>query len=301
MTTAIDRPRAIPTTPPRARRSLALVLVALGVGVAAASMLGPLVLGVIDYHVVEDVLNQVVGGDAVALVLVAPAAVVAGVLTWRGHPVGPVLALAPSGFAMYVYTQLAVGGEFAVEPGNSERFFPLFLGVFLLSASAFGLAWRAVGAITVPGPTAAMRRTSATVLVLLAVFLTVGLHLRSLVDVLDGPPYGVEYTQSPAVFWIVKWMDLGIVVPVAVLTAVGILRRAEWAPRAMYAVIGWGALLGSAVAAMGVVMVARDDPAASPVVTAGLVVFAVAFLVLAGWLLRPLVTTTVAGPVADPS
>lgn len=291
MTTAIDRPRAATTAPPRTRRPLALVLLGLGAGVAAASVLGPLALGVIDYHVGDDVLNQVVGGDAVALVLVAPAALAAAVLTWRRHSVGPVLALAPSAFAMYVYTQLAVGGEFTVEPGNSERFFPLFLGVFLLAATAFGLAWRTVGAITLPEPTTAMRRTSATVLVLLAVFLTVGLHLRGLVDVLDGPPYGVEYTQGPAVFWIVKWMDLGIVVPVAVLTAVGILRRAGWATRAMYAVIGWGALLGCAVAAMGVVMVARDDPAASPAAAGGFVVFAVAFGVLDGWLLRPLVTT----------
>ncbi len=290
MTTAVDRLRPGATTSPRARHALAVVLVALGLGVAAASLLGPLVWGVIDYHVVDDVLNQVVGADAVALVLVAPAAVVAGVLTWRGHPAGPVLALAPSGFAMYVYTQLAVGGEFTTQPGNSERFFPLFLGVFLLAAAAFGLAWTAVDAITLPRPTTVMRRTTATVLGLLAVFLTVGLHLRGLLDVVDGPPYGVEYTQSPAVFWIVKWMDLGIVVPVAVLTAVGAARRTAWATRAMYAVIGWGALLGSAVAAMGLVMVARDDPAASTTAATGFVIFAAAFLVLDGWLLRPLVT-----------
>jgi hypothetical protein len=269
-------------------RVLAPALISLGVMVAAASVLGPLALGAIEYHVVDDVLNQVVGGDVVALVLVAPAAVVAGVLTWRGHRAGPVLALGPAGFAGYVYTQLAVGGEFTSVPGNSERFFPLFLALFLLAGVAFVLAWNAVDASELPEPGHVMRRTVAGVLWLVAVFLTFGLHLPGLTDVLAGPPDGIEYTQSPAVFWIVKWMDLGIVVPAMVVTAVGVTRRAAWAARLAYAVIGWGALLGSAVAAMAVVMVVNGDPAASSATAAVFVVFAAALLALTGGLVRPL-------------
>ncbi len=276
-------------TPSRTERVLAGVLVVLGLGVATASVLGPLGLGVLEYHVVDDVLNQVVGGDAVALALVVPASLVAGVLTWRGHRIGPVLALGPAAFAIYLYTQLAVGGEFATEPGNSERFFPLFLAVFLLGGAAFVLAWQLIGAVTLPDPSPLMRRTVAGVLWFVAAFLTLGLHLRGVVDVVGGAPYGVEYTQSPAVFWVVKWMDLGIVVPVAVVTAIGVTRRAPWATRLMYAVVGWGALLGCAVAAMGVVMVAQDDPAASPSSSAVFVVLALAFLTLTARLLRPLV------------
>lgn len=275
--------------------ALALLLFALGPAVAAASLLGPLGFGVIHYHVGDDVVNQVVGGDAIALALVAPAALAAGVLVWRGHPAGPLIALAPAGFSVYVYTQLAVAGEFASRPGNSERFFPLFLTVFLLGSAAFVLAWQATDTAAPPDPSPAMRQASAAVLWLVALFLTLGLHLRGLLDVIGGPPYAVEYTQSPAVFWIVKWMDLGIVVPVAIVTAVGVTRRRRWATRLMYAVVGWGALLGSAVAAMGVVMVAHDDPAASTAGTAVFVGLAVALLALIGWLLGPVFTAPTTG------
>lgn len=142
-------------------RRLAVVLFALGLGVATASLLGPLVMDMIQFHVVDDVLNQVIGGDLVGLVLVAPVALAAGVLVWRGHRAGPILALAPA-------------------------------------------------------------------------------------------------------------------------------RRALWANKLVYTVIGWGALLGSAVAGMGVVMMASSDPAASTVSAIAFVGFSGAFLALAVWLYRPL-------------
>lgn len=282
---------------PRTRRSnrdrlLAGVLVVLAVGVATMSLLGPLALGWVDYHVVEDVENQVIGGDLVALVLVAPICVLAGVLVLRGRRAGPVLALAPTAFVMYLYTQLAVGGEFAAVHGNSERAVPLMLALFWVAGAGFVLAWRAVDVAALPEPGDVLRRSVGSALLLVAVFLTFGLHLRGLVDVVNGPPYGVEYNQGPTVFWIVKWMDLGLVVPLSLLTAVGVLRRAPWARLLAFAVVGWAALLGTAVAAMGVVMMINDDPAASSGLAGGFVVFAMAFLVLAGWLFRPLLDQT---------
>ena len=123
-------------------------------------------------------------------------------------------------------------------------------------------------------------------------------HLRTLVDASSAPIGSVEScANTPRSHEVCRvsgiyGMDLGIVVPVTVPTAVGVARRAGWATRAMYALLGWGALLGSAVAAMGVVMVARDDPAASPAAAAGIVIFAAAFLMLTAWLLRPLVAGT---------
>ncbi len=264
------------------------MLFILAAGVACQSLLGPLALGQVNYHVVDDVENQIIGGDLVALALVAPVCVLAGLLTLRGRRAGPVLALAPTAFVMYLYTQLAVGGEFAATDGNSERAFPLLLALFWLAGAGFVVAWRSVDAASLPELGDPLRRTVGVVLLMMAVFLTLGLHLRGLADVLDGPPYGVDYTQGPTVFWIVKWMDLGLVVPLSVLTAVGALRRARWAALLTYAVIGWGALLGSAVAAMGVVMVIGDDPAASAGVTGVFVCFALAFWALTGWLFHPL-------------
>jgi hypothetical protein len=277
-------------------RRLGYGLLALGIGVAAAALLGPLFFGVIEYHVSDDVLNQVMGGDAVALLLIAPVCVFAGVLALRDHRAAPLVGIGPAGFAVYTYAQLAIGGEFATEAGNSELFFPLFLALFVLGGGVVVMAWNAVGDL----PRPAMRTTITVVFFLLGGFLAMGLHLPGLVDVLGGAPDDIGYSQSPTVFWVVKLMDLGIVVPIAVATGLGLLRGAPWADKAAYALLGWGAMLGSAVAGMAVVMQVNDDPAA---VFANVVImgtFALAFLALFVRVLRPLFDSgELRGPQGD--
>lgn len=282
-------------------RALGAIMFALAAGVVVLSVLGPLGAGVLEYHVAEDVENQVIGGDAAALGLVVPVSVLAGILAWKGRGGGAVLALAPTAFAVYLYTQLAIGGDFASRPGNSERFFLLFLLVFLLAAAGLVLAWRRASSLRLPDLAPVARRAVMTVLLGVAFFLVVGLHLRGIVDLTSGPPYGLEYTQSPAVFLVVKWMDLGLVVPLALLTALGVWRRADWAGLLAVAVIGWGALLGSAVSAMAVVMVLNNDPAASIPLTVGFLILTGALLALAGWLLTAVIRDDNHTPRSSPS
>jgi hypothetical protein len=277
-------------------RRLSVALFALAAGVAIAAILGPLFAGVIRYHVTDDVLNQVMGGDAVALFLVAPVCLAAGILAWRGHRAAPVIAMGPAGFAAYTYAQLAIGGEFVTQPGNSERFFPLFLVLFVLGVSVVVMAWRAVGQL----PALPLRRTVTVVMFLLAGFLAMGLHLPGLVDVITGPPDDIGYLQSPTVFWVVKLMDLGIVVPIAFATGLGLTTGAAWADKAAYGVLAWGSMLGSAVAGMAVVMQINDDPAAMLANVFIMGFFALAFIGLTVRALLPLFDGRgLPGPEAD--
>ncbi len=282
-------------------RALGAIMFALAAGVVVLSVLGPLGAHALEYHVAAEVENQVIGGDAAALTLVAPISVLAGILAWRGRGGGAVLALAPTAFAVYLYTQLAVGGDFASRPGNSERFFLLFLLVFLLATAGLVLAWRRASSLRLPDLAPGARRAVTTVLLAVAFFLVVGLHLRGIADLITGPPYGVDYTQSPAVFLIVKWMDLGLVVPLALVTALGVWQRADWSGLLAVAVLGWGALLGGAVSAMAVVMVLNDDPAASIPLAVGFLILTGALLVLAGWLLTPVIRHGDDTPLGSPS
>ena len=266
---------------------LGILLGVYGCGVATVALLGPLVFGVIEYRVVEAIEWQITGGDIAAVFLVAPAALGAGLLLVRGRRSGAVLALAPTALGVYTYMQLALGGEFGVQPGNSERFFLLFLTMFLLAGVGLLWSWSAVEAGALPQPAPGVRRTAITVLFVLAGFLTLGLHLPGLVDITGGEPYEAAYLDSPTVYWIVKLMDLGVVVPAALAAGIGLLRRTRWATKVMYAVIGWGALLGSAVAGMAIVMQVNDDPTASLANSLVFTGFALAFLLLAVVIYRP--------------
>jgi hypothetical protein len=97
-----------------------------------------------------------------------------------------------------------------------------------------------------------------------------------------------EYASSPTPFWMVKLMDLGIIVPTAVATGIGILRGARWAPRVMYPLLTAYACVGCSVATMALVMALRNDPDASVPLLGGFVGFALLLAGLTAATYRPL-------------
>ena len=100
---------------------------------------------------------------------------------------------------------------------------------------------------------------------------------------------GPEYLAAPVVFWLVKFMDLGLVVPAVTAVAIGALRGRAWAIEATYAVVGWIALLGSSVAGMAIVMQATGDPASTIANTIAFGVFAAIALGVAFAVFLPVV------------
>jgi hypothetical protein len=263
----------------RPGRVLGFGLFALGLVIAFAAALGPFVAGMIRYHTSDTALNQIVGGDAAALLIIAPACFVIGVLALRGNPAAAPLALAPSVYAGYTYTQLIVGEEYLRLPGNNERYFPLLYLGFLTGLVVAVMAWRQTGPAALPQPSRRLEHTGAVVLFAVVVFLAAQ-HVPGLVDAVRGHPTRVEYVSSPTAFWVVKLMDLGLVAPAALVTGIGLTRGSPWARRPMYALIGAYTMLGAAVSGMAITMYANHDPDASWPVVAGFSVLTLAFAAL---------------------
>jgi hypothetical protein len=182
------------------QRLLGAGLLMLGAAVAVVAALGPLVLDVLRYRVSPTSLNQVVGGDAAALAVVAPITVAVGVLAIRDHPAAPMLALAPSIFVVYTYTRLILGNEYLRLPGNVERFFPLLLLVFILAAVIAVRAWTSIPATRLPPTSAGVDRMAGVLLLVIAVFVVLGLHLPNYLDAMSDRPETVQYLSSPSAF-----------------------------------------------------------------------------------------------------
>ncbi len=267
---------------------LATLLVLLGAGTAAAALLGPLVTGVIEYHVSEGARDQVIGGDVAVLALVAPTSLAAGILVMRRNRAGVALALGPSVYSLYMYTQLVLGNDIARYSGNSERFFPLLLALILLAGAVTVQALARLQRIDLPTLGRSVSRRLGGFLLVVAAFLTFGLHLPGLSHVFTDTPPGAEYLADPVVFWTVKVMDLGFVVPFLVWTGVALLLQRREARLLGYAGVGWTALLGSSIAGMAIVMQAKGDPAASTANTVVFVAFALLAIVFAIVMYRPL-------------
>ncbi len=269
-------------------RGLATATALLGLGLAVNSLLGPFGFEIIEYRFSRSLINQAIGLDSVTLFGVVPVALAAAVLMWRAQHSGLVLAFVPATFAAYMLPQYAIGPEYLTLAGNNEQYFPLHISLFVLSLGVLLLAWNAIEDERLRPHSRQSDRMRAMVLFAVAAFVLLGRWLPVLVELVQGSPSIVDFRENPTSFLLIGWLDLGLVVPAAIASGIGLLRGARWARKAAYAMIAWFALVPASIAAMAITMTVEGDPNVDPTTMWVFTVAAVAFTVGALWLFRPL-------------
>lgn len=276
------------STDSTADRGLGIALLALGLGLAANSLAGPMATGMIRYRFSETLVLQGIGLDVVSLVLVAPACVAIGLGAVRGRRRASLLAVAPAAYAGYMTIQYVVGPEYLELAGNNERFFAFHLGLFVLALVTGVRAWTMAGPRLLPRMTDRTASRWGTVLLVMTALLLLR-YLPAILDLATGTPTTAEYRENPTSYFLIATMDLGVVVPAAAATGLGLRQGRDWARKGLYAVVGWFGLVGPAVASMSVTMWLEGDPAASAGSAAAFVGAGGLLLALALYLYWPLV------------
>jgi hypothetical protein len=201
---------------------------ALGLSMAALSLLGPLAADVVRYRVAPPLRAEQVGSDLVTVGVVAPLALVAAVLSRRRSPLGPLLAMGPALASWYLLAALLVGqdrsGRFA---GNDTAFLPLFVCVLLLASAVIAGAWRELprDRVVFDRPTGALLGCLLLVLCAVDVF---GGYLPAWLGLVDGRT-GDDSSWGQQFWWALALLNLALLLPAAAVTGVALLRRAGWA------------------------------------------------------------------------
>jgi hypothetical protein len=260
----------------RSARWLGIGLLAMGVGLAANSLLGPLFLDRIEYPLSETLLHQTKGLEAVSLVIVAPWAIVAGVLALRGHRAAPILAIAPAAYVAYMFVQYVLGPEYLIYPGVLA----LHMGLFIVSGAIVLVAWALATPESLPPMARRTDRRYAVVLFALGAFVA-SRYVPGLVEGAGGEPIPPDALERPTMFWSIFLMDLAIVLPITIASGVALFRDVRWARKALFGIVGWFALVPPSVAAMSIVMLVNDDPNASTTDTIVLSVVTLVFATIA--------------------
>jgi hypothetical protein len=265
---------------PRGLVDLTVVLAAL---LAINTVVGPLGVGAIDYGLDRTLDNQLLGLELVTVGLVMPALLLGAVLTARGRPAGPLVIVGPAGYAAYMFVQYVLGPEYA------DYSLTVLFHVLLTTLSGGLVLWAwTVSARTAIPPVS--RRTARLHAVLLAGYAGFVLlrYAGSVTGAVEGAPIGEEFEAARTFFWSIYLLDLGVVVPTTLVAAVLSWRGTAAGRRAVLAVVGWFALVPPSVAAMALVMLARDDPHASVLTVVLLTVASLVFVGVAVRLFRPL-------------
>ncbi len=189
---------------------------------------------------------QMQANDLVTLVLGLPLLVISFWLTFRGSLRGRIIMTGTLGFILYTYITMCFGAAY-------NRLFLVYVALFSLSLFAFALSMMSFDLQTLPKhfSNKLPRRWIAGLLFFAAAFLGLAARLgRIAATFSEGAIPALENTTS----MFIQAMDLGIIMPTCILSAILLLRRNAWG----YLLASVGMLkfltLGIAVALMGLNM-----------------------------------------------
>ncbi|RYU14110.1 hypothetical protein [Nocardioides iriomotensis] len=282
-----DRTHRVTPAPPHEAFPHSFVVLTLGLAALLTlnTVLGPLGFGLIDYDLSTSLDNQLAGLELVTVGLVVPGLVLGAVLTVRGRPAAPLIVVAPAAYAAYMFVQYVLGPEYAHYSVTALFHLVITGAAGVLGVWACGLSGRTA---PVTGATRRSDRLRALLLVGYAGFVLLR-YAGSVVGAFENAPIGAEFEDARTFFWSIYLLDLGVVVPATLAAALGSWRGTDAGRRGVAAVVGWFALVPPSVAAMALVMLARDDPNASVGTVVLLTAASVVFAAVAVRVLAPLV------------
>lgn len=254
-----------PGIEPLLPRSVLVAAAFLGaIVVAAVALLGPLGFGVIQYRTSPSGIYQTIGLDAVNLLLIVPVLLLGGVLLLlRRDGAKYLLILAPvTLFSLAL--EAGVGQEWSLYPGNAERYVWLFIIEIIVALVLLVGTMPMFSGRDVPRFGKKGLRVYIAFVTLLLVLFTV-MWLSELAEVATtGNTASGSYANAPVAFWMVRFMDLGVTIPLGFLGMYLLWTRPERAYALVLLFFGFFVTMGTSVTAMGLVMVANHDPEAQP-------------------------------------
>ena len=248
----------------------ATALVCAGV-LTILAILGPLGLDIIKHRASQSAIYQIQGQDIVNLVLLAPLCLIGGILHLKRNENAKYF-LIMVGIYTFLYTGLAygIGQEWSLYEGNIEHYFWLFyiliIGGLILLISSFSMFHETDAPEFNPKN---LRIYIGLMIIFLAMFSM--MWIKEILEVVTtGDTSTGSYLDSPNVFWVIRYFDLGITIPLGFIGLYLLGTRPKKAYPLMLAFYGFFVTLSTAVLAMAAVMLLSDDPM---VQTEGLFIF----------------------------
>ncbi|MBY8998649.1 MAG: hypothetical protein KGD60_13045 [Candidatus Thorarchaeota archaeon] len=251
------------------------------------AVVGPLGLGILQHRTSVSGIYQLAGQDLADLLLMTPLLVVGGVLNlMKRDGAKYFLVLTP---ITMIYTGLSYGigqewGDASII-GNVESYFVYFLaliiGGLIIGMSSLSMFSEDDAPVFKP-------RGLKVYVVLVAIFLLF-FTMMWVADVNQVIAFGDtttgSYSSAPTGFWVIRYLDLGISIPLGFMSLYLMLTRPKTAYPIILLFFGFFVTLGTAVNTMAIVQLMSGDPELAGSVAAGLFIFPIlGILAWAGFL-----------------
>jgi len=249
------------------RYMISLTALICAIGLAVLSILGPLGVSLIEYKSSQSAILQGQGQDLINLVLVAPLCLIGGILHFqRNVNAKYFLIMVP------LYTLLYTGFAYAIFPewshptytGNSEQYFWLFL---ILMIGSLVLLISSLSMFSEDDAPEFNRQSLRIYIVLVAIFLTLFLTmwLSEILEVITtGDTSAGTYQEAPTIFWVIRYLDVGITIPLGYIGLYLLWTRPKNAYPLMLLFFGFFVTLATAVVGMAIVLLIKQPQDLQP-------------------------------------
>ena len=230
--------------------------------VATLAILGPLVLGVVRYPTSASGTYQAMGVDATNLIIMVPVLLLGGILLLFRRPSAKYFLILAPVTLFSLALEAGAGEEWSLYAGNAERFVWLYIPEVIVALVLLVGVFPMFSERDAPAfPRRGLRIYVAIVTLLLVVF--TAMWLQEIVQVATtGNTASGSYANSPTAFWMVRFMDLGITIPLGFLGMYLLWTKPTKAYALVLLFFGFFVTMGTTVTAIGLVMFLNHDPEA---------------------------------------
>jgi hypothetical protein len=216
--------------------------------------------------------SQEIGQDVVTLILGIPLLIAGIIMTRKGTLRGRLLLTGAFGYFLYTYAAMSFLTAFNPLYLVYVALFSISLFGFILSLSKLSPA-EVVGHISERFP----RRTIAVYFIIVAAFLSLAWLKLVVPPMISGtPPSGLE----SAITMVIQSLDLGLIVPTSLITAILLLQKRPWGYTLASVVLLKILTMGSALIAMIVGQILAKVPV-DPVTSIFFILISISGIILA--------------------
>jgi len=254
-----------------------VVAIICAVTLVVIAVLGPALLGIIRYRTSQSGIWQTEAFDITDLLVLAPILLIGGILQLAERSSSKYFLILAPITLMTVGLEYGLGQEWSstAYTGNVEAYSWLFLilvigGLILL----IGSLSRFTGE-DAPSFKPKWLKVYVGVMAVFLLFFAVMWSSQLYEVITTGNTSGGEYLAAPTAWWVVRYFDLGITIPVGIIALLLLLSKPKKAYPMILLFFGFFITLGTSVNASAILLVANRDPSVSGSGAGGLVIFPV--------------------------
>ena len=264
---------------------IGLVAIVCSVTLIVIAILGPAFLGFIHYRTSQSEIWQTEAFDITDLIVLAPILLIGGIFQLARRDSSKYLLILSPVTLMIIGLEYGLGEEWSstVYTGNVEAYSWLFLiliigGLILLIGNLSKFAGEEAPNFR--------RKWLKVYVAVMALFLLAFAVMWSsqIYDVISkGNTSAGDYLSAPTSFWVVRFFDLGITIPLGFIALLLLLSKPNKAYPILLLFFGFFITLGTSVNASAIILVLNKDPSVTGANAGGLVIFPVlGFLAYSG-------------------